>query len=77
MCLVYVQLVSPCGSRAHVRREPRCAMASVETSTTVLSGAVRRPVGGEDVERTASRAGYPLYVSIPCTQGRGTGRRQR
>ena len=34
------QFVSLCGTRAHARGLPRCDMVSIETSTTVLSGAV-------------------------------------
>ena len=43
--LVYVPFVSLCGTRAHARSKPRCAMASIETSTTVLSGAVPEASG--------------------------------
>ena len=62
VCLVYVQFVSLCGTRAHARGLPRCDMVSIETSTTVLSGAVPAAAG-----RGGRRAdGLMGQLSIVC-----------
>ena len=73
MCLVYVQFVSLCGSSAHARSSPRCAMASVETSTTVLSGAVPA-ASGRGRRRTVGLTGQ---LSIVCIHTMYTGPRVR
>ena len=73
MCLVYVQFVSLCGSSAHARSSPRCAMASVETSTTVLSGAVPA-ASGRGRRRTVGLTGQ---LSIVCIHTMYTGARNR
>ena len=63
VCLVYVQFVSESGSGAYARRKPRFAMASIETSTTGLSGAVPA-AGGRGKRRAAGILGYRYLTYV-------------